>query len=64
MAGPPVAPSSPTIVHGIRVAMTGVVRLDDDPVRRIRWVAATRKRHLDERPRRERFRQDFIAAHG
>lgn len=47
-----------------RVAMTGVVVLDDDPPRRIRWQAETRKRHLDEAFRRERFRRDFVAAHG
>lgn len=47
-----------------RVAMTGVVILDDDPPRRIRWQADTRKRHLDEEFRRERFRKDFVRAHG
>jgi uncharacterized protein len=47
-----------------RIALTGVVVLDDDPPRRIRWQAETRKRYLDEAGRRERFRQDFAAAHG
>lgn len=47
-----------------RVAMTGTVVLDDDPPRRIRWQADTRKRHLDESFRRDRFRQDFVRAHG
>jgi predicted nucleotidyltransferase len=47
-----------------RVAMTGVVVLDDDPPRRIRWQADTRKRHLDEAFRRDRFRRDFVASHG
>jgi uncharacterized protein len=47
-----------------RVAMTGVVVLDDDPPARIRWLADTRKRHLDESVRRERFRRDFVHAHG
>lgn len=47
-----------------RVAMTGRVILDDDPVERVRWQAAMRKRHLDESFRRERFRDDFIRAHG
>lgn len=47
-----------------RVAMTGVVVLDDDPPRRIRWQADTRKRHLDEALRRDRFRRDFVRAHG
>lgn len=47
-----------------RVALTGIVVLDDDPPRRIRWQADTRKRHLDEAFRRDRFRRDFVAAHG
>lgn len=47
-----------------RVAMTGEVVLDDDPPTRIRWQADTRKRHLDEAFRRERFRRDFVRAHG
>ncbi len=44
--------------------MTGIVVLDDDPPRRIRWQAETRKRHLDESFRRDRFRRDFMRAHG
>jgi predicted nucleotidyltransferase len=47
-----------------RIALTGRVVLDDDPVRRVRWVADTRKRYLDEAFRRERFRRDFVRAHG
>ncbi|MGF1599797.1 MAG: nucleotidyltransferase family protein [Acidimicrobiales bacterium] len=47
-----------------RVAMEGIVILDDDPPVRIRWQAETRKRYLDEAFRRERFRRDFVAAHG
>jgi predicted nucleotidyltransferase len=47
-----------------RIALTGRVVLDDDPVRRVRWVADTRKRHLDEAFRRDRFRRDFVRAHG
>ncbi len=47
-----------------RVAMTGVVVLDDAPAARIRWQADTRKRHLDEAFRRDRFRRDFVRAHG
>lgn len=47
-----------------RVALGGEVVLDEDPVQRIRWQADTRKRHLDEEFRRERFRRDFVAAHG
>lgn len=31
-----------------RIALTGQVVLDDDPVARVRWQAETRKRHLDE----------------
>lgn len=45
-----------------RVAIEGVVVLDDDPRSRVRWQADTRKRHLDEAFRRERFRQDFVRA--
>lgn len=47
-----------------RVAMTGIVVLDDEPTQRIRWQAQTRKQHLDERFRREQFRRDFVRAHG
>ncbi|MBW3603702.1 MAG: nucleotidyltransferase domain-containing protein [Actinobacteria bacterium] len=47
-----------------RVALEGRVVLDDDPSARIRWQADTRKRHLDEAFRRDRFRRDFVAAHG
>jgi predicted nucleotidyltransferase len=47
-----------------RIALEGVPLLDDDPPLRIRWQAQTRKRHLDEAVRRDRFRQDFVAAHG
>ena len=47
-----------------RIALTGVVVLDDDPARRVRWQADTRKRYLDEAPRREAFRRDFVRAHG
>lgn len=46
-----------------RVAMTGLVMLDDDPPSRIRWQAAARKRYLDEAIRRRQFRQDFVRAH-
>lgn len=47
-----------------RVALLGQIVLDDDPVQRIRWQAATRKRYLDEVFRREAFRRDFVRAHG
>lgn len=55
--------SAPEVLAG-RVAMQGRPLLDDDPARRIRWTADTRKRYLDEAFRRERFRRDFVAAHG
>lgn len=54
---------APDVLTG-RVALTGVVVLDDDPPARIRWQADSRKRYLDEAFRRERFRRDFVAAHG
>lgn len=47
-----------------RIALEGIVVLDDDPPARVRWQADTRKRHLDEAWRRGRFRRDFVAAHG
>jgi uncharacterized protein len=47
-----------------RIALTGMVVLDDDPAKRIRWQASTRKRHLDEAFRRDRFRRDFVQSHG
>jgi predicted nucleotidyltransferase len=47
-----------------RVAMTGMLVLDDNPAVRIRWQAETRKRYLDEAGRREQFRRDFVRAHG
>jgi predicted nucleotidyltransferase len=47
-----------------RVALHGVVVLDDDPAARVHWQADTRKRYLDEAPRREQFLRDFLAAHG
>jgi predicted nucleotidyltransferase len=46
-----------------RIALTGLVVLDDDPRARIRWQADSRKRHLDEAFRRDQFRADFVAAH-
>jgi uncharacterized protein len=47
-----------------RIALQGRVVLDDDAVARVRWQADVRKRYLDEAFRRERFRQDFVRAHG
>ncbi|MFA9430748.1 HepT-like ribonuclease domain-containing protein [Egicoccus sp. AB-alg2] len=46
-----------------RIALTGLVILDDDPAARVRWQADTRKRHLDEAFRRQRYRDDFVRAH-
>lgn len=45
-----------------RVAMEGVLLLDDDPAARVHWLADTRKRYLDEAPRRAQFTADFLAA--
>lgn len=47
-----------------RIACTGVVIVDHDPPARVRWQAETRKRHLDEQFRRERFHADFARARG
>lgn len=47
-----------------RVACEGTVILDEDPKARVHWQADTRKRYLDEAFRRERFRADFLRAHG
>lgn len=43
-----------------RVAQHGLLLLDLDPARRVRWVATTRKTYLDELPRRELARRDFV----
>lgn len=45
-----------------RVALHGRLLADDDPSARVRWQADTRKRYLDERPRTERAREDFVQA--
>ena len=45
-----------------RIALTGELLLDDDPVARVRWVAGTRKIYLDELPRIERSRREFLEA--
>lgn len=45
-----------------RVAMWGVLLFDDDPPARVRWQADTRKRYVDEQPRREQADADFAAA--
>jgi predicted nucleotidyltransferase len=58
-----VLPDAPEWLAG-RIALEGVVFLDDDPPARIRWQALTRKRYLDDAFRRDRFRADFVRAHG
>ena len=45
-----------------RVALEGELLFDDDPPRRVRWTADTRKIWLDERPRFERAHRDFLEA--
>ncbi len=45
-----------------RIALEGVVILDDDPAARVRWVADTRKIWLDERPRFEAAHRTFLEA--
>ncbi len=47
-----------------RISITGKILIDRDPPARVRWLADTRKRYLDEAPRRARFRRDFADAHG
>lgn len=43
-----------------RVAMTGHLLFDDDPPSRVTWESTTRKIWLDERPRIEQARRDFV----
>lgn len=43
-----------------RIALHGVTLFDDDPPARVRWVATTRKIYLDELPRLERSRREFL----
>lgn len=45
-----------------RIALEGELLFDDDPPRRVRWVADTRKIWLDERPRYERAHREFLEA--
>lgn len=42
-----------------RVALEGRVFFDDDPTRRVRWVATTRKIYSDELPRIQRSHREF-----
>lgn len=52
--------SAPLELAG-RVAQWGVLLLDDDPPARVRWQALTRRVYLDEQPRVEQARRDFVA---
>lgn len=45
-----------------RVALHGQLLLDRDPAERVAWQATTRKVYLDELPRRDQARRDFLAA--
>jgi uncharacterized protein len=51
--------TAPLEVAG-RIALHGVLLFDDDPPARVRWVATTRKIYLDELPRLERSRREFL----
>lgn len=44
-----------------RVAMDGELLWERDPAARVSWVATTRKVYLDELPRRDQARADFVA---
>ena len=44
-----------------RVAMHGELLWERDPAARVTWVATTRKVYLDELPRRDQARADFVA---
>lgn len=43
-----------------RIALHGVLLFDDDPPARVHWTATTRKIYLDELPRLERSRREFL----
>lgn len=45
-----------------RVALHGRLLLEIDPSERVRWEATTRKIYLDELPRRDQARRDFVQA--
>jgi predicted nucleotidyltransferase len=47
-----------------RVALYGELLLDDDPPVRVAWQAQVRKIYLDERPRVDTARRDFVRAFG
>lgn len=46
-----------------RVALHGRLLFQDEPAERVRWEATTRKIYLDELPRRDQARRDFVRAH-
>lgn len=46
-----------------RVALHGILLFEDDPAERVRWEATTRKIYLDEKPRIDQARRDWLAAH-
>ncbi len=46
-----------------RVAVGGQLLFETDPAERVAWEATTRKIYLDEAPRREQARRDFVQAH-
>ena len=45
-----------------RVALRGRLLFECDPAARVAWEATTRKIYLDEQPRREQARRDFVKA--
>lgn len=44
-----------------RVALHGILLLDDDPPARVRWQAQTRLIYLDEEDRQRRLDRVFLA---
>jgi hypothetical protein len=47
-----------------RVAASGELVLDEDPVARVRWLATTRKIYSDEQPRLQRAHREFLESRG
>jgi uncharacterized protein len=45
-----------------RVAVSGRLLFEDDPIARVRWEAMTRKIYFDELPRITRAHREFAAA--
>lgn len=54
--------SAPLELAG-RVALYGRLLFERDPAARVAWEATTRKIYLDELPRRDQARRDFVQAH-